>query len=353
MGSGGAQRQMNCLMKLLHEKGYIVRLIYWVHLKNDTYLAEELREKGLCCDRLPALNDKRMRLFRMGKVIRQWKPDIVISYNSGASELLCMNHIVNRSYKLIVSERTITRAISNNTRFKMGLYRFADHIIPNSTTEAAFIKKNFPKLAAKVNAIHNFVDTERFCCGNNIEKTFDPIQALFVGRINVAKNIPNFLKALKIVKEAGYDIRVDLFGNVQDKSIYDDAISLVNENHLQHNIIFHSASNHIENEYRSHNLFIMPSSWEGFPNVLCEAMSCGLPVLASDVSDVSNIMQDGVNGWLMNPNSVEDMADVIIKYCQLSPDGRRNMAIASRKIIENRFSRESFVNNYIKLIEND
>lgn len=351
MGSGGAQRQMNCLMKLLYEKGYVVRLIYWVHLENDTYLADELRKLNIPCDRLPELNEKRTRLFRLGREIKQWKPTVVISYNSGASELLCMNHIVNRSYKLIVSERTITRHISKRTRLKMGLYRFADNIVPNSTTEADFIKNHFPKLGAKTLAIHNFVDTERFSLGDEGEKNFDPINALFVGRINVAKNIPNFINALKLVRDSGYTIHVDMYGNVQDKSIYDDAIAFVNENHLQDSIAFYSASTHIEDEYRSHNLFIMPSAWEGFPNVLCEAMSCGLPALASDVSDVANIMEDGINGYLMNPSSPEDMAKVIIKYCQLSFDERVLMAKASRYIIEKKFSKESFVQNYINLIE--
>ena len=340
-------------MKLLHEKGYAVRLIYWVHLENDTYLADDLREKGIQCDRLPDLNDKRMRLFRLGKVIRQWKPDVVISYNSGASELLCMNHIFNRTYKLIVSERTITRNISRHTRFKMLLYRFAEYIVPNSTTEANFIKNHFLNLAAKTIAIHNFVDTERFSFDEDTEKNYDPIRALFVGRINVAKNIPNFLQALKLVKDAGIGTIVDMFGNVQDKSIYENAIAFVNENHLEQHVIFHPASNHIEDEYCLHNLFIMPSSWEGFPNVLCEAMSCGLPVLASDVSDVRHIMEDGVNGYLMNPTSPDDMAKTIIRYCQLSKEERIAMAKASRTIIEKKFSKESFIQNYIKLIEND
>ena len=340
-------------MKLLHEKGYAVRLIYWVHLEHDTYLADDLRESGLQCDRLNELNDKRTRLFRLSKVIKSWKPDVVISYNSGASELLCMNHIINHSYKLIVSERTITRSISKRTRFKMWLYRFADCIVPNSTTEADFIKKNFPKLNTKTKAIHNFVDTNRFSCNGNKEKAYEPVRAIFVGRINVAKNIPNFLSAIKLVKDAGCDLTVDMFGNVQDNTIYENAVAFINDNHLQGMVAFHPASNHIEDEYQAHNLFIMPSSWEGFPNVLCEAMSCGLPVLASNVSDVSHIMEDSVNGYLMNPTSPDDMAKTIIRYCQLSKEERIAMAKASRTIIEKKFSKESFIQNYIKLIEND
>ena len=61
-------------------------------------------------------------------------------------------------------------------------------------------------------------------------------------------------------------------------------------------------------------VLLLVFKWEGFPNVLCEAMSCGLPVLASDVSDVRHIMEDGVNGFLMNPTSPDDMAKTIIRY---------------------------------------
>lgn len=351
LGSGGAQRQMTELAKLLHEIGYQVEVVFWIHYNNDHFLEDELTKIGVPWVCMDVLRNPVTRLCEVQKLLRQRKPNVVVSYYTGISQLLCINHLFNKSYKLIVSERTITRYINRQIRFKMVLYRFADSIVPNSTTEADFIKNHFPKLGAKTLTIHNFVDTERFSLGEEAEKTFDPIHALFVGRINVAKNIPNFIKALKNVRKAGYNIHVDMYGNVQDKSIYDDAIAFVNDNHLQDDIVFHPASTHIEDEYRSHNLFFMPSAWEGFPNVLCEAMSCGLPVLASDVSDVANIMEDGVNGYLMNPSSPEDMADVMIKYCQLSSKEKHSMAEASRKIIEKKFSKESFVQNYINLIE--
>jgi len=347
LGSGGAQRQMTELAKLLHQAGYPVKVVFWIHYENDHFLEDELANNHVDFAYTPSMRKTSTRLFELRKVLKGYSPDVIISYYSGISKLLCVDHLLHRkNYKLIVSERTITRQITRSSKVKHQLYRVADVIVPNSTTESKFIKEHFPFLKDKVVAINNFVDEEKFY---PIEKTvadFDVTNAIFVGRYNEAKNIPNFLRAIAKVAQTGRKFHVDFFG--RDIAAHCDA--LVDELGIKDFVSFCNQSSTIEEEYRRHNLMIIPSLWEGFPNVLCEAMCCGLPALGSRVSDIPYIMEDGGNGYVFNPKDVDDMAEKIIKYLDLDAQTKWKMGKHSEALSSARFLKKSFLNQYLQLI---
>ena len=115
-------------------------------------------------------------------------------------------------------------------------------------------------------------------------------------------------------------------------------------------IAFRGASQSIRDEYRKADVFCLPSLWEGFPNVLCEAMSCGLPVLCSRVCDNPNIAVEGVSGFLFDPLSVGEMTDAIIRFVDLNEKTRKRMGDKNREIALSRFSSESFINKYMIII---
>lgn len=348
LGSGGAQRQMTELAKLLHQVSYSIKVVYWVYYENDHFLVDELDENHVETEYAKQMQNTKTRLLEMRKMIRKHNPDIVISYYSGISKLLCIDHFFHRkSYKLIVSERTITQAITTSTIIKHQLYRFADVIVPNSTTESNFIITSFPFLKDKVKTINNFVDEDKFYpIGKNVAD-YEDTNAIFVGRYNEAKNIPNLLKAIGKVKEKGYRLHVDFYG----RDIAEHCDALVEELGIKEMVTFCPQSHVIEEKYREHNLFIISSLFEGFPNVLCEAMCCGLPALGSRVSDIPYIMEDGGNGFLFDPQNIEDIADRIIQYLNLSSQEKFEMGKHSERLSKDSFAKKSFLNKYIELFQ--
>ena len=58
-------------------------------------------------------------------------------------------------------------------------------------------------------------------------------------------------------------------------------------------------------------VFVLPSRWEGMPNALLEAMACGLPCVATRVSGTEDILRDGENGLLVEPEQPEPLADAL------------------------------------------
>ena len=347
LGSGGAQRQMTELAKLLHQAGHSVKVVFWVYYDNDYFLEDELAQNSVDFAYTPSLRKTSTRLFETRKVIKGYAPDVIISYYSGISKLLCVDHLLHwKAYKLIVSERTITRQITISSKVKHLLYRFADVIVPNSTTEANFITTHFSFLGNKVVTINNFVDEEKFYPGDKTEADYETTNAIFVGRYNEAKNIPNFLRAIAKVAQIGREFHVDFFG----RDIAEHCNALVEELGITEYVRFCLQSRTIEKEYRNHNLMIIPSLWEGFPNVLCEAMCCGLPALGSRVSDIPYIMKDGENGFIFNPKDVDDMADKIVKYLDLDAEEKWRMGKCSESLSSERFLKNIFLNKYTQLI---
>ena len=348
LGSGGAQRQMTELAKLLYQTGYPIKVVFWIHYENDHFLEDELAANQVSIEYAIQMKKTSTRMLEMRKVIKSYKPDIVISYYSGISKLLCVDHFFHRkAYKLIVSVRTMTRVITSTIKKNYKLYRFADIVVPNSTTESNFIITHFPFLKDKVKTINNFVDEEKFYPIEKSVADYEDVCAIFVGRFNEAKNIHNLLKALGKVKEKGYRLHVDFYG----RDIAEHCDDLVEELGIQNMVTFCQQSRVIEEKYREHNLFIISSIFEGFPNVLCEAMCCGLPVLGSRVSDIPFIMEEGKNGFIFDPQDTDDMAEKIIQYLELNAQRRYAMGKYSENLSQNKFKKNSFLNKYIELIE--
>ena len=95
----------------------------------------------------------------------------------------------------------------------------------------------------------------------------------------------------------------------------------------------------------------MPSYREGFPNVICEAMSCGKPILCSDIADNALLVHDGENGQLFDPLSVNDILEKLMLFSKKTRMELEEMGAKSRKIVVENLSEEKFVQQYISIIE--
>ena len=98
------------------------------------------------------------------------------------------------------------------------------------------------------------------------------------------------------------------------------------------------------------DVFILPSCWEGLPIALLEAMSAGLPVIATRVEGVDEVVEEGVHGALVQPESTEELVKAIL---QLSKDvaQRHQMGDAARLLVLERYTVDRMCERYLKLFE--
>jgi glycosyltransferase involved in cell wall biosynthesis len=92
--------------------------------------------------------------------------------------------------------------------------------------------------------------------------------------------------------------------------------------------------------YRSADLVVQSSSTEGLPNVILEAACLGVPVVATDVGGTAEVIEHGVSGWLVRPNSIEDLI-AGIEHVLRDPVRFADMAQAARARVRKYFSFEA------------
>lgn len=98
------------------------------------------------------------------------------------------------------------------------------------------------------------------------------------------------------------------------------------------------------------DVLVLPSAWgEGFPNILGEAMACGVPCIATDVGDSGWII--GESGMIVPPRDPVGLAGALTTMVQLGPEGRQKLGEAARERVRRHFSIDSVTTAYAQLYQ--
>lgn len=347
LGSGGAERQITNLAILLKGKGYDVDVF--------CYHPNYFYEYALVEHDIPLIkmelkkNNYWNKLSNTRKVLNAKHYDTLIAYSDGPVIIASILKLFNPKLRVIVSERNTTQVISLKERIKFMLFNLVDCVVANSYTQTDFIKSHFRTLKHKTYTITNYIDSTKFIPSDK-NKTCRPLNIIVVARHSQQKNVPVFIQATKIAKEMGIQFHVDWYGDNGggNKKKHEE---MAREFQVDDVLSFWPSKADIELYYRKANVFCLPSLYEGFPNVVCEAMCSGLPVICSNVCDNPYLIEDGVGGYLFNPIDPYDIANKIKKLSSLSNDDLLNMGRKNRIKGEKLFSASIFIDKYIRLIE--
>jgi glycosyltransferase involved in cell wall biosynthesis len=120
---------------------------------------------------------------------------------------------------------------------------------------------------------------------------------------------------------------------------------------IKDKVVFISQADNINEMLSAMDVFVMPSLQEGLGLALMEAMAQGLPVVGSAVGGIKTLIQDKVNGLLVSPANVEELAQAILK---LLPDSQQRVVLGAnaRKFIMENFSKIKMVDKTEKFYKN-
>lgn len=347
IGSGGTERQICGLASMLTKTGYSCRLITYVE---NQFYEPYLFKHGVDYQFVPELWNKNTRVFKAAKFVRRYNPDVVISFLPSVNQTMCLAKFFYKA-KLVVSERNNNTCITRGDKVLFNLYRMADAIVPNSNSQGKFICNNFPFLSKKVYPIINFVDVDRFTPLETPVRN-EILRIVTVARYTQQKNVLTYLKSVRMVKDMGLNVRFDWYGDKKHNADYYAEIEKEYQKlDIADYMTLHDPNQKIEEEYRKADIFCLPSLFEGYPNVVAEAMSCGLPILCSNVYENPYIVEEGVNGFLFDPKKPEAIADAIKKMAKLTHEERLEMGKRNRQLCLKRNTEEAFLKSYVELIE--
>ncbi len=211
-------------------------------------------------------------------------------------------------------------------------------IICQSQLAADELIRLFKVSAQKIEVVHNWIDVRRFAAGESDGHMQSPpaavgdkIKLIYVGWMHPKKGVQFLIPAIRLLADKRQDFLLtmcgggDLFESLKQQTMELGIQDFVDFRGWVKNEEVHALLN-------ESSIFVLPSLAEGMPNSLLQAMSCGLPVITTNVSSIPAIITNNVNGFLIEPGSPDAICQAIDKLIS-APDLRRRMSATNREQI--------------------
>lgn len=211
-----------------------------------------------------------------------------------------------------------------------------------------FYRKHFKAFRHKTQTVYNGVDFGLLPAPLPAADEPGHPKILFVGRLDRPKDPLTLLKAARIVVDRIPQARFTLVG---DGEKYDECVKFVRDNGLEENVTLAGWQDNVAPFYASHRIFVAPSIYESFGLMFVEAGYYRLPVVATCVEGIPEIVLDNKTGLLSEPGDPEKIAGNIIRLID-DPALRRQMGQAAYEYVTGEFSAEKMVEQYRKIYEN-
>lgn len=254
-----------------------------------------LEEQGVTF--LPMEN---MSIKELSRVIREQKPDLIHAHDMRASffaALCCgriplVSHVHNNAYD--------ARGLSPKTvAYLLAGFR-AKHIlwVSNSSYEGYAFHKLFAK---KSSVLYNIIDTEQiFDKKAQDENTYD-YDMIYVGRLTFQKDPQRLMRLCARLKESKPDLKVAIVGTGE---LEEEVKALCEELKIQDAVNFLGFQTNPIKMIHDSKAMILTSRWEGTPMCALEAMALGTPVVSTPSDGMTDLLDDGVNGYLTDDDEV-------------------------------------------------
>lgn len=349
----GAEKMLYELASRLDKNKYEVMVCT---LKDDlgNQLLDRLRKQGIKTNCLHLDRKwKFWRVFGLFGIVRRFKPDILQTF-------LFFDNILGRivgkmlGVPVVISgqrnarqNRSVTREIID----KCTLF-LCDLIVSNSKAGKNVLIERTKAPSEKVKVIYNGIGVKevsqkgkreilsQLSLPESLAKNFI---VGFVGGLTEQKGLPYLLQALK---EVDNQIVLVLIGQGEKEG---SLKKLVDKYHLEDRVFFTGYKPQALQYMPLFDLFVLPSLWEGMPNVVLEAMLQELSVVSTDVGDVKKMIHQ--QKFLMEPGKVNDIKDKILMIKNMSEEERKELGRENREQIKENFSIGRMINNYQNLYQ--
>lgn len=340
------------LIKSLLEEGYQVFVVLPEDV-NNIYI------ENLGCTIITISMSKQGRnpiedyitLREIDAIMKKVKPDVVLTFTIKPNiygGIVCQK----RKIPYIANITGLGRAIENSgylQKFTLFLYKKglkrATTVLCQNIDNLNFLKSH-RIVSGRIDLIPGSgVNVEKY----QILKYPNPrvIHFAYIARIMKEKGIEQYLDLAKNIKKKYPDTIFHVCGTCEPE--YKQIMQEMNDKGL---ITFHGQVSSIIDIYRIVHCVVHPSFYpEGLSNVLLEASACGRPIITTDRPGCREVIDDGINGFIVQQRNSQDLIEKVEKFLLLSWESMKTMGLNGRKKVEIDYNRQIVVNKYLDEIK--
>lgn len=296
-------------------------------------LVERFRERGISSS---VIEWKRgpYGALEFLRFLKRGRYDIVHAHNAGRSLQMAARF---SDAHFILHIHGLGETADHPTPFRIV---FAEEVLVVSQAVARVMH------ARSVTVVRPGVDTARFSNrGQSVERR-DPVIGT-LGRLVPVKGIASLLNAFREVYEQLPDARLEIAGDGPELDALQHRTQVLG---LDAAVSFLGWADRPEDLFARWAVFAQPSVWDAAPGAVLQASASGLPVVASNVGGIPEMVQDGRTGYLVTPGDTAEFARVLLATLKNTAE-RKALGDAGRKWVEAEFTREEMIQKILSIYE--
>lgn len=287
------------------------------------------------------------------KLLKKEKPDVVLSYTikpnlyGGMACQLC-------GVPQIVNVTGLGSAVENPgwlqkltiLLYKIGL-RKANTVFFQNKANMEFCKKH-KMVKGNIKLIPGSGVNLQYHTIRPYPEEKEPIRFIFISRLLREKGIEEYLGAAERIKDKYPQTEFHILGACEEA--YDKRLKELQSRGV---VFYHGAQPDVRPFIACSHCTVHPSFYpEGMSNVLLESCAAGRPIITTDRPGCGEIVDDGVNGYIVKQQDVDDLVEKIERFIALPYDQKVGMGKNARAKVEREFDRQIVVDAYLRAIEN-
>lgn len=336
---GGAEKQTAYIARALFQTGMYLRLF---HLGTGGAYEPVLQKQGIPITRIYFANRPSLILVKLIGALRQWRPQVVLATQFGDLRYAAPAGRLCHALTLGGIRSDGWQDVQEYGALSRWMIRLSHGLLANSyRARQNLVTQGIP--ANRIEVVPNRIDLAEFD-SLSASKLALPLPqgrviAAAVGSLHSCKRFDRFLEALALARRSQPALAGILAGTDrgQRSALEAKARSL---NLEPPNLIFAGECANIPALLSRAELLVLCSEYEGFPNVILEAMAAKLPVITTPAGDAARIVKHCQTGYVVNGENRAKMAELMAQLAQ-SPELRTRLGEAGRQRVQKEYSYDS------------
>ncbi|HEX9821807.1 MAG TPA: glycosyltransferase [Methylomirabilota bacterium] len=358
LGRGGAETQLVALSRYLQSRGWTIEVVSLTTLFNpERFIAElESRSIAVWCAGITGWGSALGGLWRLLRHLRARRPQVLCTFMFHANILGAVLGRLAGVPVVVSSIRNERFGPRWRERLEAVSERLCDVTVVNSECVATSLRARGIVPVDGCRVIPNAVDLARFAPAAAAAREATrrrlgvPPGAflwLAVGSLGPKKDHEALLRAAARLRARHPSLRLAIAG---DGLLRDPLRRLSGAMALQDVVHWLGLRTDVPDLLAASDAFVSSSRWEGSPNALLEALAAAVPVAATDVGGVRELVEDGRSGFLVPPGDVDALATAMERVMNLPPDARRQMGRHGRQSVQGRHDSSAVLEQWRRLL---